>query len=285
VENGDTESRLIVGPWCHGSQGEVNLYGGTKKTGKPQKVFVYVKNYLKGKKNKLTKPLKNNRYNLFIMERNEYAGSDVWPPEETTITPYYLGPSEYMAQEKYSVNGVLDYKYSPANPFPSKGGTALGDGVGPAQQNESVNREDQLSFTMDVTAEPLILCGPLSATLWLTSDVSCTDFVVEIQDVFPDGKIINIQEGIAKVEINGNKPQKTDISVWATGYQLNPGHSLKVIITSSWFPRFNRNLNNCEPILNAVEMRDANQKIYFGPDYPSSINLPVYTFRKKGVKD
>jgi putative CocE/NonD family hydrolase len=87
IENGDTESRLIIGPWCHGSQGEVNLYGGIKKTGKPQKVFIYVKNVLKGKKNKLTKPLKNSRSNLFIMERNEYTGSDVWPPEETTITP------------------------------------------------------------------------------------------------------------------------------------------------------------------------------------------------------
>jgi predicted acyl esterase len=106
--------------------------------------------------------------------------------------------------------------------------------------------------------------------------VKCTDFIVGIQDVFPDGKIINIQEGGAKVRFESLLPEKKEISVWATGYQINTGHSLRIIITSSWFPRYNRSLNTCDPIYGADVMVNAHQKIWFGKDTPSSVNLPVY---------
>lgn len=277
--NGNQDDRLIIGPWCHGSQGEENLYGGPGKTGKPQKIFLYVKNHLKGRTGKLTSPLTNKRFNLFIMERNEYVGSDVWPPRETRITPYYIGPGNYIGTEKYKESGALQYEYDPANPYPSRGGTALGNGVGPARQNENTGRKDQLVFELNPQVEPLILLGPVSATLWLSSDAPCTDFMVGLQDVFPDGKIINIQEGGARVQPDVSKPGKTEISVWATGYQLNPGHKLRVFIASSWFPRFNRSLNTCEPGFTAKEMVTARQKVWFGADTPSSINLPVYNLR------
>jgi putative CocE/NonD family hydrolase len=280
-KNGDTGSRLVIGPWCHGSQGEENLYGGPGKTGKPQAIFMYVKNRLKGKPGRLNSPLKNTRFNLFIMERNEYAGSDVWPPKETRITPYYIGPGNYIGTEKSKESGMLQFEYNPADPYPSHGGTALGNGVGPARQNENIGRKDQLVFEMNPQEKPLILLGPISATLWLSSDAPCTDFMVGLQDVFPDGKIINIQEGGARVKLDAGKPGKTEISVWATGYQLNPGHRLRIFISSSWFPRFNRNLNLCQPGFSAKEMRSAIQKVWFGADTPSSINLPVFEFAKK----
>jgi hypothetical protein len=274
--NGNPGNRLIIGPWCHGSQGEKNEYGGLKKTGKPTKIFKYVKNYLKGKSNKLTSPLKDKKYNLFIMERNEYFGSDTWPPKGTKIIPFYIGPSGFFSTEKYGKDGEMQYDYSPADPYPSHGGTALGDGVGPARQNENSNRKDQLTFEMNITEKPLILLGPVSAALWLSSDAACTDFIVGLQDVFPDGKIINLQEGGATVKFDNVKPKKRDISVWATGYQLNPGHKLRVFISSSWFPRYNRNLNNCEPIYKATDIVIARQKIYYGPGTPSSVNLPIF---------
>lgn len=279
-DTANTGRRMIIGPWCHGSPGEANDYGGLKKTGKPAKIFMYVKNQLKGKKNKLTSPLKDAVYNLFIMERNEYAGSDVWPPEETSMVPYYIGPSGYLDPKPVGSNGYLSYVYSPADPYPSHGGTALGDGIGPARQNENITRKDQLVFETKITGDPLILLGPVTATLWLSSDVISTDFIVGLQDVFPDGRIINIQEGGARFEPSKDQPEKTEISVWATGYQLNPGHSLRVFIASSWFPRYNRNLNLKAPASDATDMTDANQKVYYGSGTPSSINLPVYTISK-----
>ncbi|MCX6224940.1 MAG: CocE/NonD family hydrolase [Bacteroidia bacterium] len=278
---GHNDNRLIIGPWCHGSQGEENKYGGVKKSGNPSKVFLYTKNFLKGKRNRLTSPFKDTKYNLFIMERNEYVGSDVWPPRETRITPYYIGPGNYLSSVKLRESGILQFTYNPADPYPSHGGTALGNGVGPARQNENTGRKDQVVFEMDVTEKPLILLGPISATLWLGSDAPCTDFMVGLQDVFPDGKIINIQEGGAHVKFDIEKPKETEISVWATGYQLNPGHKLRVFIASGWFPRFNRSLNNCQPGFTANDMVNARQKVYYGNDTPSSINLPNFEMAKK----
>ena len=274
--NGNKGGRLIIGPFCHGNQGEKNEYGGQKKTGKPSLIYKYTKGYLKGKGLKLTSPFKDEKYNLFIMERNEYIGSNVWPPKETSTVPYYLGPSGYLGKMKYDGTGNLSYDYTPSDPYPSIGGTILGDAVGPARQNPNTDRKDQLVFEMNITNKPLALLGPVTATLWLSSDVPCTDFIVGIQDVFPDGKIINIQEGGAKVRFGSVQPEKKEISVWATGYQLNTGHKLRVIITSSWFPRFNRSLNSCEPIFSANVIVNAHQKIWFGGDTPSSVNLPVY---------
>ena len=273
---GNKENRMIIGPWCHGNQGEKNEYGGEEKTGKTSMISKYMNDFLAGKKIKLTTPLKDEKYNLFIMERNEYVGSDCWPPKNTSITPYYLGPSGYIGKTRYKENCELSYVYDASDPYPNIGGTILGTDVGPARQNKNISRKDQLVFEMEVTDKPLILLGPVTATLWLSSDVPCTDFIVSIQDLFPDGKIINIQEGGAKVRFQSLLPEKKEISVWATGYQINTGHSIRVIIASSWFPRFNRSLNTCEQIYSATTIIKANQKVWFGNETPSSVNLPVF---------
>ncbi len=276
---GETSNRLVIGPLAHGPFGEPNDFGGLEKTGDPKLIFKYVKNHLKGKKDKLPAPLADSKYNLFIMERNEYVGSNVWPPAETNIIPYYIGPSGYFSTSMNNENGSLQYEYSPSDPYPSHGGTTLGTGVGPARQNDNLTRKDQLVFEKDTVSEPFILLGPVSATLWLSSTAPCTDFFILLQDQFPDGKIINIQEGGAKVSFETKDPKKVEISVWATGYQVNPGHKLKVVITSSWFPRFNRNLNNCEPAFSAISYQNARQQIFYGREMPSSVNLPVYQIK------
>jgi hypothetical protein len=273
----DPKSRLIIGPLAHGSPGEPNEYGGLKKTGKPTAIFKYLRRVIKGRNGVLSSPFHDKRYNLFIMELNEYIGSDVWPPAETEIKKYYLGPENVIAPKPFEMSGSLSYTYDPANPFPNLGGTTLGKGAGPSRQNPNVGRTDQILFEMAVANEPLILLGPVSATLWLSSSAECTDFIVGIQDVFPDGKIINIQEGGARLKFGDDSKKQAEISIWATGYQLNPGHRLRVVISSGWFPRYNRSLNNCEPAATAATMNEAVQTLWYGPDTPSSVNLPVYT--------
>jgi hypothetical protein len=273
---GNTNGRLVIGPWAHGSMGEPNDFGGIEKSGDPKLIFKYVKRILKGKKGILGEPLKDSKYNLFIMERNEYAASETWPPEGTTPVPYFIGPGGYLDTEVPAENGSLSYEYNPADPYPSLGGTALGTGVGQARQNPNSVRKDQHVFKRKIEGAPLVLLGPVDATLWLSSTAACTDFYVLLQDEFPDGKIVNIQEGGAKVKVQGISPCKTEISVWATGYQLNPGHTLRVVITSSWFPRFNRNLNNCEPIAVAKTVSPSEQAVWHGSQTPSSVILPVY---------
>jgi uncharacterized protein len=274
--NGSSDHRMIIGPYFHGSPGEKIDYGGEKKTGKPAVLFKYIRKELKGKKAKLGSPLHDTRYNLFIMERNEYIGSDVWPPVATSMIPFYVGTGGYLDERPFADPGTLSYRYDPGDPYPSIGGTVLGDGVGPALQNENLTRSDQLVFEKRVDGKPLVLLGPIRAELWLSSTAACSDFIVCLQDRFPDGRIINIQEGGARVSFDGQEAVKAGISVWATGYQLNPGHTLRVVITSSWFPRFNRNLNTCEPMYRATRIEKAGQTVLFGTNTPSAIYLPVY---------
>ena len=274
---GLSESRLVIGPWCHGKQAFKNEYGGLGRTGSSRDLRRrFMTKYLKGEDVKLMeRPFKDKRYILFIMERNEYYGADEWPPKATSFTNYYIGSDKYLGPKVPQKEGQLEYTYDPANPYPSKGGTILGEGVGPALQNENVLRQDQVVFETEVLKSATTLLGPIGATLYVSSDVPGTDFIVCLQDVFPNGNIINIQDGGATVRLEADSIKKAELSVWATGYQVNPGHKLRAVITSSLFPRFNRNLNSSEPIFSAKTIKQAHQKIYFGAEYPSCITLPI----------
>lgn len=276
-ETSESDYRMIIGPWPHEPQGDDVKYGGRAKTGnRAEAIRDYMIGHLKdGKKSVLPPPFKDRRYNLFIMGRNEYFGSDVWPPRETQTIPYYIGPGHYLGRDAPTATGALSYRYDPADPYPSLGGPGGSGEKGAVEQNANVGRSDQLVFETEALKEPLILLGPLSATLWLSSDVPCTDFIVCLQDEYPDGSIYNIQQGGATVRFDGRQPEKKELTLWATGYQLDEGHKLRVTITSSWFPRYNRNLNTCEPIFDATSMAIANQQVHYSPDMPSSINLPA----------
>jgi putative CocE/NonD family hydrolase len=273
--------RIVVGPWCHGNQVLEKEYGGEEKTGNRELLnYQYLIAALKGQNtDKLfTSPYKNKKYNLFIMERNEYVGSDVWPPKETSPTKFYLHSGKQLSTKIQKKNEALKYTYDPADPFPSLGGSIFGEDVGPADQSSTTSRTDQLIFDMEIKNKPVTLLGPINAELFVETDAKCTDFFVSVQDVFPKkGPIVNIQNGGTKfIPKSKNKPDKLKIEIWPTGYQINPGHKLRIVITSSCFPAFNRNLNTGEPIYSAKKMVKANQKIFVGKEFPSSVSLPVY---------
>ncbi len=274
------KSHLIVGPWGHGKQAWENDYGGGEKKGnKTNWMAGFLNENLKDQPFDYADPVYKNRiYNLFVMERNEYFGSDTWPPESVEFTPYYIGPDKYLSPDLPEESGKLEYTYDPADPFPNKGGTFLGANVGAAIQNENSTRKDQLIFETEVLESELILLGPLSAILYVSSDVPYTDFYISIHDVMPNDTIINIQESGKKVDLEPGI-NKVDLAIWATGYQLNPGHRLRVVITSSLFPRYNRNLNSGEPIFSAKTIIKAHQSVYYG-EHPSSVTFPILKLKE-----
>ena len=279
-ENVRVRSRMIVGPWCHGTQGLKKEYGGEEKTGNRNEIiYKYIIANLKGKNiDKIfVAPYTNTKYNFFILERNEYVGTENWPPEKTKFTKFYFCPQENLSEKFSEKSGCLSYVYDPANPYPSLGGMVLGTEIGPADQSANTSRTDQLIFEIEIKNKPLTLLGPISAQLFVKTDVKSTDFFVCLQDIFPEGPIINIQTGGAKFLPQQTKnPQQLIFKIWPTGYQINPGHKLRIVITSSQFPAYNRNLNTGEPIYSVEKMIKANQEIYFGKNYPSVIVLPIY---------
>ena len=275
--NPGSGSRLVIGPWCHGPQAFKKEYGGSSHTGRRaqlQDMFL-AKYILDDEVELMPEPFTDNAYNFFIMERDEYYGSDTWPPREMKPTGYFLGEGT-LSPVPGKKKGSKGYTYDPSDPFRSLGGTALGPAVGPALQNPNANRADQVVFETGVLEKPLTLLGPVTSTLFVSSSAAETDFFVNLQDVFPDGNIINILEGGQTVTLTpGGGPQEVEIASWPTGYQLNPGHTLRVVITSSWFPRFNRNLNSGESAFEGKTPVKAEQLIYFGKKYPSKVVLPV----------
>jgi len=273
-----SKSRLVIGPQAHGQHGVKNEFGGKTAVGGFEDLSLeLLAAVLTGKDpgELFSEPLKNARYNLFIMERNEYFPSEAWPPKETKATDYCLTPNGSLSPTPPASPSTKEYVYDPADPYPSTGGTVLGAPAGQADQRGNENRKDQLVFNLPIIGKPLTLLGPIDARLFVETDAESTDFMVLVQDVFPDGKVVNLQEGGAKHVPGHDKIGQLDFSVWATGYQLNPGHVLRVVVTSSWFPRFNRNLNMGEPIHSAQKMSKANQRVYFGGEHPSAIILPV----------
>ena len=275
-KNGLADNHLIIGPWCHGPQGFKNEYGGSNSTGKrgPLQERFLAKNILGKEEKVLEPPFTDHKYNFFIMEKNEYFGSETWPPKEVNKKTYYLEKGK-ISSVKSNKAEESEFLYDPKDPYPSLGGTALGMGVGPAVQNANLTRRDQVVFETEELAHPLTLLGNVSASLYVKSTAKKTDFMILLQDVFPNDTIINIQEGGKSFVMAPNKVNKIELECWPTGYQLKPGHKLRMVITSSWFPRYNRSLNGGAPISSATELKETTQILYFGKKYPSQIILPL----------
>ena len=273
------DSRLVIGPYAHGQisietdfgmDGDLSMFDDD--------IVTFTKRHLEGDVGDTGNSGSGKPYSFFIMHRNEWIDCDHWPPQKSHSTPFYLNPDGTLSRDHDPSEEVIEYNYDPADPFPSIGGTFLGVGVGPAYQNPNMERTDQLVFESEVLETPLVLLGPIDATIFAATDAPSTDFFISLQELRADGNIINIQEGGKTIYSEARAdlwPRRIDISVWATGYQIDAGHKIRVVITSSLFPRYNRNLNSGEDIFNAQNPRLARQKLYFGDKYPSHITLPL----------
>ena len=273
------DSRLIIGPYAHGQITSETDFGkdGNLATFDDD-IIAYIKRHLTGDSSVREESFSGKPYSFFIMHRNQWVDSDQWPPRNSTPTPWYMNADGILSPELNPTEKGIEYTYDPADPFPSIGGTFLGVGVGPAFQNPNIGRADQVVFEGEALEEPLVLLGPINATIYAETDAPTTDFYVSLQEVRADGKIINIQEGgkTYYTEERAPWPKRIDISVWATGYQVDAGHKLRVVISSALFPRYNRNLNSGEEIYSAKNPQIAHQKIYVGEKYPAQIMLPVF---------
>ncbi len=275
----NSDSYLFIGPWAHGSFAAKVEFGDNADYGKvvaPVLNRLVDKYMLNRKVDIIQPPFEEKPFHAFIMQRNEWYSFNQWPPIDVEFSNLNFGDNNSFLLES-NAGGKYTWNYDPSDPYPSLGGTIIGTDVGPAWQNNNIERKDQLAFVTNPVDSALILLGPINAELFVKTDVPSTDIVVCLQDVFPDGKILNIQEGGARIFSDPKAPEtrKVDISLWATGYQINPKHQIRVVVTSSWFPRFNRNLNSGEPLFKATNILKSTQTLFYGKDTPSRIILPV----------
>jgi putative CocE/NonD family hydrolase len=154
-----------------------------------------------------------------------------------------------------------------------------------SDRSSIAKRSDVLTYDTPPLSEKMELTGPVTVTLYAASTAPDTDFTAALVDLFPDGHAQLIQEGILRASFRESDTLPTpiepgqiyqyEIDLWATSYVVQPGHQIRVEISSSNFPRFARNLNTGNPFGMSDEIAVATQTIYHSTDYPSHITLPV----------
>ncbi len=237
-----------------------------------------------------------NAVRYYHMGENSWQETQSWPPQHT-IESYYLH-SAGQANSRLG-NGTLSteppgtepadsFVYDPLDPVPTTGGRSMIDvPTGIMNQSQLEERQDILVYTTPRLAKALVLTGPLSVTLYASSDAEDTDFTAKLVDVEPDGYCANIAEGIIRARYrNGaekeeflepNKVTAFTIDLWDIAHTVKPNHQLRLEISSSNFPRFDRNLNSrITPALGSVsDAQKAVQQIFHNAEHPSSLNLPI----------
>lgn len=293
-EGAKGQQKLVIGPWTHfwplshhfgdfeipksGLQPPIDI--------SPKRWFDY---YLKDAANGLEKIPTVIYYVMGPFDGTPSTGnvwrtSDVWPVPATE-TSFYLSPN-FQLELKPAIAGKVSYRSDPMDVIPTLGGRNLFLESGPKDQRSIENRKDILVFTSDKLEEEIEVTGPISATLYFKTDQKDTDIVLRLCDVYPDGKSILISEGGCRLGVmcyqtDLNPSVKTDkvyevkVDLWATSMVFAKGHAIRLSVSSSNYPRLERNLNVGFIGSNTGKSAIAHNILYTGEKHPSRLILPV----------
>jgi uncharacterized protein len=196
-----------------------------------------------------------------------------WPPPGT-VRRWHLHPGGALAPEPPPDGEPDRYLYDPADPTPAVGGTSALH-FGPVDNRALEQRPDVLTYTSAPLDAPLVITGPVTVELFVGSSRPHTDFFARLCDVDPDGKSVNITDGIIRLDDATDQPGRVTIELWATAHQFRPGHRIRLQVSSGAHPRYARNLGGDEPLATAVTLHTARQAVYHDPARPSAVLLPV----------
>ena len=235
---------------------------------------------------------------LYIMGRNEWRAEQEWPLKRTQYTRYYLhsdghantrdgsGTLSTVAPEAEPADG---FSYDPDDPAPSRGGpvccTGNAEAEGSYDQSKIEMRPDVLVYSTPPLKEGVEVTGPLKAVLSVASSARDTDFTAKLVDVYPDGRAFNVQEGIVraryregygkKVWMEPDRVYEVIVDLEATANYFAAGHRIRLEVSSSNFPRFDRNLNTGGNNYDETKWVTARNRVHHSAGHPSYLVLPV----------
>jgi uncharacterized protein len=253
--------------------------------------------WLRGADNGVTSRPKLTYY---AMGRNRWDSGARWPLEATTYVDYYLqssgransraGDGE-LTREPPKREAADSFWYDPATPVPTSGGAlcaacaANQTKEGGIDQSGIEARQDVLVYTTPPLTEGIDVTGPIGMTVYLSSSVKDTDLTGKLVDVDPDGRAFNVQEGILRVRYRNSfeRPELMEpgqvypvsVDLHATSNYFGPGHRIRLEVSSSNFPRFERNLNTGGRNFDETTWVVAQTAIHHSRRYPSRLRLPV----------
>ncbi|HZC06663.1 MAG TPA: CocE/NonD family hydrolase [Ktedonobacterales bacterium] len=296
---------LLIGPWTHGNFAPMlgDVYFGMASSGALLDYQIdlmslqlqFFDRYLNERPGPFDRqpPVK-----YFVMGANVWKTAESWPPAEATEQRWYLHGGGHA--NSVSGDGALSptppgaepadhYVYDPRTPTPTVGGPTLMHSVyrsGPLDQAWVERRDDVLVFTSETLERPLEVTGPVMVTLHVATDAPDTDFVARLVDVYPDGRAIPVTDGITRMRyrngygvpaepLSADQSYEIAIDLWATSVMFLPGHRVRLDVTSSSFPRWERNLNTGQSSATTAESRPARQIILHDDQHPSYVTLSV----------
>lgn len=237
--------------------------------------------------------LKRKTVRLYVMGRDAWREFDSWPPESQPLA-YFLHHNQSSLQDTAGGlspqpaggDQVVDtYTYDPNNPTPAVGGAVMNYSAGAVDNRDLEARPDVLTFTSEPLEDPLEVIGPVRLELFVLSSLEYTDFFGRLCDVYPDGRSINICDGLCRIDpetgtIKQDGTRLIEIDIWSTAYQFKPGHRLRLQVSSGAHPRWYRNLGTGEPLDTANTALVARQSVFHDQDHPSVLYLPKYDERR-----
>jgi putative CocE/NonD family hydrolase len=260
-------------------------------------VYGFFDRFLKGEKSARLEALPKVTY--FTMGLNKWQTSDTWPPAGAQPMTFYL--SSAGKAQSLAGDGALTaappasdtpdaFTYDPLNPVTSYGGNVCCTGTaiqaGAFDQRKMEARSDVLVYSSEPFKDGLELSGPIEPTLYVSSSAKDTDFTVKVLDVYPDGRAYNLDESIQRMRyrngydkpvawMESGKTYKVTLQPLTTSNYFAPGHRLRIEVSSSNFPRFDRNLNTGGNNYDETAGIVAHNAVHHSSQYPSQVTVTV----------
>jgi len=288
-----------MGPWAHLLPYSIPTSRGTGDIDFGPEAIIelhafqlrWFEHFLKGVENGV---LEEPPVRLFVMGENRWRDENEWPLARTRYTEMFLHSRGHA--NGLDGDGLLGparpgdepadrYIYDPADPVPTRGGTTLGLKAGVFDQREIEQRRDVLVYTGETLTHDLEVTGPVTMILYAASSATDTDFTAKLCDVRPDGYAHNIVEGVVRARFRESLTAPSPIvpervyeyrlDLWATSHLFKAGHRLRLEVSSSNFPRYDRNPNTGKDLFADAELMRAQQSVFHERRYCSRIVLPV----------
>jgi putative CocE/NonD family hydrolase len=244
----------------------------------------------------------------FLMGAGEWLESETWPPEGVEAQEWFLvseGSANSLAgdgrlTDKPAAEEFTDrYEYDPRKAVPTVGGATCCNFKllpwGPLDQRPVEGRRDVLVYTTPPLREPLEVTGDVRAVLYVSSSAADTDFTAKLVAVEPDGPARILADGLTRLRYREGVERsvayrtgtavEVEIDLGPTAYRFSPGEAVRLEVSSSNFPKFDRNLNTGRLLAAETQMRTARQAVYHGPDRPSRLILPVLKRLEKPLSE
>jgi putative CocE/NonD family hydrolase len=294
--------RLIVGPWAHAVP-LVNLVGEVDFGFRAGAVSADLDGMTLGWFDRWMKPERSlcaeeSPVRLFVMGVNEWRDEKEWPPTSTEYRRFYLhsrgrangaAGDGALSMDAPGSERPDSFLYNPIDPVPTRGGglccyPAAAPG-GAFDQRAVEQRSDVLIYSTGPLQEDVEVVGPISLVLYAASSAPDTDFTAKLVDAGPCGFARNLTDGIIRARfresferasmLSPGKIYEFTIDLWATANVFKVGHRIRLEVSSSNFPRFDRNLNTGHDLFADAETAAALQTVYHQKGYASYLNLPV----------